>query len=72
MAIGDGGNLLIVLGDNDTLVLADGDAWTDTGDTRSITVGGTTETFDVWVADFADVTLLADDDLTVQLETALA
>ena len=70
----DGGNLLIVLGDNDTLVLADGDAWTDTGDTRSITVGGTTETFDVWVADFADtqVTLLVDDDLTVQLETALA
>ena len=69
-----GGNLLIVLGDNDILVLADGDSWTSTGDTRSITVGGTAETFDVWVADFADtqVTLLINDGLTVQLATALA
>jgi hypothetical protein len=35
---------------------------------------GVSETFDVWVADFADtqVTLPVDDDLTVQLETALA
>jgi hypothetical protein len=73
--ITDDGNELIVLGDNDTLVLADGDAWTTDPDViREITIDGTTETFDVYVADFADtqVTLLVDQDLTVQYETAMA
>ena len=71
--ITDGYNLLIVLGDNDTLVLADGEAWDSKG-TREIAIDGTTETFDVYVADFADfeVTLLVDQDLAVQYETAMA
>ena len=68
-----GNHQLIVLGDNDTLVLEDGSNWTL--DSSGVTLDGSSETFDLYVADFADttVTLLADSDLTVvQLETAMA
>ena len=64
---------LIVLGDdNDTLVLEDGSNWTL--DPSGVTLDGSSETFDLYVADFGDttVTLLVDSDLAVQLETAMA
>ncbi|MCH8139394.1 MAG: hypothetical protein IH926_10695, partial [Proteobacteria bacterium] len=71
----EGDYQLIVLGDdNDTLVLEDGSNWTLVASDTTDQVSGSSETFDLYVADFGDtmVTLLVDSDLAVQLETAMA
>ena len=68
-------NILVVLGDNDILVLADeGDLRFEASGTGQLE--GSSESFDIYnvVLDGVGVvgTVFVDDDLTVQLETAMA
>jgi len=71
----DPDDMLVVLGDNDTLVLADeGDLRFEASGTGQ-TLDGSSETFDIYnvVLDGVTVgTVFVDDDLTVQFETAMA
>ena len=73
----DGGNVLIVLGDNDSLIIEDSDNWLD-GDLATAeidpvdtqTIDG--ETYDVYAINMDGVmgSLFVDQDLMVQFETA--
>ncbi len=72
----DPDNMLVVLGDNDVLVLADeGDLQFEASGLTGQTLDGSSETFDIYnvVLDGVTVgTVFVDDDLTVQFETAMA
>jgi hypothetical protein len=66
----DENNWLVVLGDsNDTLVLEDGGNWEL--DPDPVTLDGSSETYDLYVADFGDITLLVDSDVMVQFEAGV-